>query len=347
MLAPLVLFGLIGTPPEAKTYRSDDLGLVFDYPADWKLKKDKYSDNLEFPMADGSTATVQIFKTDFRQPEKVWQDLQRDVATQMNRNVTRQWDETILGVPMLMTSISYDEGGVQKRTLVGLLYTATKKKLNFRLSSNGGVADEAESKWRKALLTLRTTSGEMPVKEDPSKPLVDPTKTPEGRPIVVLRPENETSKAVRTKNSEVISVLGQNVRLYMPDGWKVEGKDGKFTLTNDKVAGQTTLEIAPGGRTEAATALHAASAESFDEFSIVDLRDETAMTRQKSGLYVGATLRVGTDAKKAPLVTWDIVGTNETLLFMIDYSVGSEHDFKQSRKNVEALIDLFALEIVK
>lgn len=345
MLAPIVVLGLMGTWQDARTYRSDALGLYFEYPSTWKLKKDKYSDNLEIAMADGSIATVQVFRTNFRQEAKVWQDLQREVAVQMARTVVRQWEETILGVPLLMTRLDFNEGGVERRTLVGLLYTATREKLNIRLTANNGVADEAERQWRSTMLTLRTTSGELPVREDPAKPIVDPTRTPEGKRVTILRAESETSKAVRSKNTTDLDVLGQRVRVHMPDGWDVEKKNDGFALVNGRLKGDVWLAFAPGGRAQVASALGDAAGGSFNRFSVVSLRDETPVKRQKSGMYVGATLRVGSNAEKAPLVVWHIAGTNDTLMFKVDYTATSESNWKSDRRLIERLIDLLSIEM--
>lgn len=337
---------LLALSQETKTFRDKDLGLIFQYPANWEVKKEKYSTNFEFTAADGSTSQIQVFKTQFRQEKATWQQLQREVSEQMRRRVTRQWEEQILGVPLLLTTIEYSDGEAQRSTFVGLLYTATQEKLNFRVNSTAGTAQQAEDAWRGALMTLRTISGELPVPEDPTKPLPNPDTTDSGRPITRLTPD-DTGDPVRTKNVTRLEKLGQQLDLYLPDGWALKTEDERIWLTSEKLVGSVEFTVTSGGRVQIPAALKAANDSTFDLYKLVTLREDPVPSVLRSGSFVARTLRVGPGMEGGEVVVLHAVGTTGSVIWRLSYKTDSEAKYKQDRKLLDRLIDYTAVEIAR
>lgn len=345
MFACLLAYGVLSGAQGTKSFRDEDLGLIFQYPASWASKKDKYSTTFTFPTADGASAQLQIFKLQFRQEKPVFQQLQREVADQMKRRVSRQWEEQVLGVPLLLTRIEFAEGGKEMSTLVGLFYTATREKLNFRLTSTAGTVQEAENAWRGTLNSLRTVNDELPVPEDPTKPLPNPDKTPDGKPITRLTPDTPNGEPVRTKNVHRLERLGQKLDLYLPEGWTLEPVEERTLLRHEKLVGTVELSFTSGGRQQTGEVLQEAANESFEKFGLVSLRDDPVPGVRKSGTYVASTLRVGKSAQGSELVLWHIVGAGGSVMWRLDYSAGSQSDYKADRKLIERLMDYTAVEI--
>jgi hypothetical protein len=232
--------------------------------------------------------------------------------------------------------------------LVGLLYTATSEKLNFRVTSSRFAAQEAEAAWRNVLMTLRTVSGELPVAEDPTRPNPNPTTNNSGsaKPVLVLKP-GDGMEPVRTKNVAQISRLGAQLNVFLPDGWKLDEKDDKITLTNPDVKSGVNLTLTSATKAELEAALRTAEKESFPRFNVVTLREGVSLKTMKSGSPVSDALRVGQTKEGAYLVVWHILGNAESVVWRADYECGSEAQFKKERKAIERLRDLLVVEIAK
>jgi hypothetical protein len=343
MIVGLVVAGILSQ--EVKTYRDPASGLAFGYPTSWEFKRSKHSADFTFPMTDGSTATLQIFNIQFRQDKGLWQQLQRDVADQMRRRVNQQWEEQILGVPLLLTRVDFNDGEKEMSTLVGLLYTATKEKMNFRVTSTAGTAQASEDAWRQTLMSLRTLDGELPVPEDPTKPLPNPDKTASGQSITRLTPEGANGDPARTKNVHRLSSLGLQLNVFLPEGWSLESADDTIAVQNEKLLGTARLSLSAGSRSQVQGVLNDANNSSFDRFKLVTLRDDPRPAVKKSGSFVASTLRVGPGMAAATAVAWHIVGTHGSVVWRIDYFTDSEESLKADRKLIEKLIEFAAVEI--
>ncbi len=343
LIVSAVIFGALAQEP--KTFQDKELGLTFQHPASWTVKKGKFSTDLSFSMSDGSITSVQVFNIQFRQEKSVWQQLQRDVSEQMRRRVSRQWEEQILGVPLLLTRVDYSDGDREVSALVGLLYTATKQKLNFRVTSTSGTVQDSETAWRQALMTLRTVNGEMPVPEDPTKPLPNPDKTSGGQSITRLTPDDMNGGPVRTKNVHRIARLGLQLNVFLPDGWSVQAPEETISLTIEKLQGSVELSITSGARQQVAGVLANANSSSFERFKLVSLRDDPVPGVKRSGSYVASTLRIGPGAKDGVAVAWHFAGTSGSVVWRIDYFASSEAAYKADKKVIDRLIDLAAVEI--
>ncbi len=162
----LCTLALSAQPSPTKPFVSREHGLEMQIPNDWKAVKERVRQVITFTTAAGP-ARVEVFASKYLQPAADWQNMHKTVNEQMQRKVDRQWEEEILGVPMLLTKVTYTEpkeGDVG--VLIGLLYSKASDKFHFRMVVPRSGYDEAETAWRTALLTLRTTTGQLPAVED-------------------------------------------------------------------------------------------------------------------------------------------------------------------------------------
>ncbi|MCH8978784.1 MAG: hypothetical protein IH945_06020 [Armatimonadetes bacterium] len=346
-LAAFAILVALPSAQETKAYRDDVLGLIIQHPINWSVKKRKYDTLFEFELADGGKASVQLFRTSFRQESDKWQELQRKMSEQMGRRMARQWVEHILGVPLLLSRIQYTGEDGDRTVLVGLLYTATKEKMNFRVNSAAEGADEAETAWRAALMSLRTTSGELPVAEDPTKPLPDPEESAKGQTVSTFRERQPQGPPVRTTNVAGLARLGRQMNIFMPNGWLLETDEDTVRLRHDKLKGSVRMSVQVGGRNQLPGVLRSAAKDSFDRFSLVMLRDEPKGALTKAGAFVVSSLRVGESETGAELCVWHTFGAGDALIWRIDYESSSKADYRSDRRLIRELGQLLAVEIVQ
>ncbi|MCH7944549.1 MAG: hypothetical protein IIC73_00830 [Armatimonadetes bacterium] len=346
-MAAFAILGALPSAQETKAYRDDVLGLIIQHPVSWSVKKRKYDTLFEFDLADGGKASVQLFRTFFRKDAERWQELQREVSEQMGRRMARQWVEHILGVPLLLSRIQYTGQEGDRTVLVGLLYTATREKMNFRVNSTAEGAEEAEKAWRVALMSLRTTSGELPVAEDPTKPLPGPEETVKGQTVSTLRVQQPQGFPVRTANVAHLARLGRQMNVFMPNGWSLETDEDTVCLKHDKLKGNVRMSVQVGGRSQLTEVLRSAVRGSFNRFALVMLRDEPRGALTKAGAFVVSSLRVGESETGAELCVWHTFGAGEALIWRIDYESSSKADYRSDRRMIRELGQLLAVEIVQ
>lgn len=230
LLTTLALCLALGTPQDTpkpektKTYKEAEADLLFDYPASWQLRKDKYASIFEFSV-NNQQVQIRILKTAGRYPASHWQESVKMVEETKGSEVLQQWEEDLLGVPLLMSKFREQSGAQKSIVLVGMLYTKTVQKVSFRVISPESVAEEAEKAWRGALVTIRTVSGDLPVKEDPSstapvpttevKPATGPTKT------VVIKAKNGREGKVFQGPVRAEADKDRGLYAYLPEGWQL------------------------------------------------------------------------------------------------------------------------------
>ncbi|MCH8980378.1 MAG: hypothetical protein IH945_14230 [Armatimonadetes bacterium] len=346
-LAAFAILGALPSAQETKVYRDDVLGLIIQHPVAWSVKKRKYDTLFEFDLADGGKASVQLFRTFFRKDAERWQELQKEVSEQMGRRMARQWTEHILGVPLLLSRIQYTKDEEDRTVLVGLLYTATKEKMNFRVNSAAEGADEAERAWRTALMSLRTTSGELPVAEDPTKPLPDPEETVKGQTVTTFRAQQPPRVPVRTTNVAHLAKLGRQMNVFMPNGWSLETDEDTTSLKHDRLKGSVRMSVQVGGRNQLPEVLRSAVKGSFERFALVVLRDDPRGALTKAGAFVVSSLRVGESETGSELCVWYTFGAGDALIWRIDYESSSKADYRSDRRMIRELGQLLAVEIVQ
>lgn len=330
-----------------KVFSDSDLGLSFQYPEEWALTQERYATVFTIPLANEQTATVQIFRSQFRQPAEDWQKIQSDVAGSMGRVVDRQWEETILGVPVLMTRVLYQEGGERYGVVVGLFYTATPFKFNYRMTAPYESLEEAEQAWRSALMTLRTTTGDLPQREDPNRPLPtrqEQTETREQRPtsVAVLRPKDLTGNQLRTENVATVEFEDSEFNLYLPEDFRMVRRQDENWIEHSSLSGPVKLTIGFGFEDQTRSALARAAGASLSRFTAVSLREDVPASTNRAGATVFRTKRQGTSGDQ-PLWMIQVAGNCDALYWLIEAS-GSE---PMSRQQVEALESLIAVLFVE
>lgn len=337
------------TTPGTQVFTSRPSGLVFDHPADWKLQKNRLGWVGAIPVSTSGTARLEIYESEYRQSVERWQESQRTINETLKRPIERQWQEEVLGVPMLMTRIRYTENGADTTALVALIYTATPRKLNFRLSASSDQFAVAEQLWREALLTLRTTSGQLPQTEDPSKPpsaRVTPPPAPveDRRPPVVL-----TSEPDRRRVAPVATPARAGNRdwtLQVPNGWTVTPGSGGFTLTHPNLVGSVRVEVnseldsppAPEG-------LAVAMGKTLGEFSgPIQRRDQPRRVNQ-AGAQVREATRTGKSASGDRFERW-ATGARGGAYWLMTYVATESTVWNASQRLLTELVRAASVEPV-
>ncbi|MCC6402479.1 MAG: hypothetical protein IT207_00545 [Fimbriimonadaceae bacterium] len=336
MLATLMLGTLLlQDAPQTTTFRDKALGLSFEHPKAWRVSKERLFTLIEIPLADGKLAHVELFSATYRDTAEKWQSLQDEVNKAMGRTVERQWEEEILGVPMLLTKLAYKEGERETVTFVGLLYSATPEKMQFRLNTPADQAETAQQAWWSALLTLRTNSGLLPSGEDPSKPLTELQPEPE-KPTIVLRKPDPVVTELRP--GARVPFKGLVVQLL--DGWTL-AEDG--TLRSDGTSGLFSIELFEGDGNIAGPKLEETAASALTEFKKVSLRRDERARTARSGATVASIWRAG-EGDQGPLVVGHFAGVCGQRFWMLRYRGAGTAAWNSDRAKVEVLVESLYVE---
>jgi hypothetical protein len=373
------------TPPKAdqaapavtsKTYSDYEIGMAFDYPSNWvmvadpkpgkgnpidaiigkKSKKNKklangkqaHGEGLFYVPAGTRTANFEVYSALWSDTPDLWETVQADANKQLNRQVVKQWREEILGVPLLLTKIAYDDAAGHEVGLVGLVYSRTPYKMAFRLTCDDENYDAAEYSIRQTLQSLRTLDGGLPQPEDPNHPLDKTAYTSvvnKPRAEVVItghRPDPKHVKKGTVSLSQTVS--GKNYVLTMPDGWtSTVATDGTITLHSAAVSGDVVVNLAttldadpPQG------VIIRNSGKSLDLFTKVDARNENIDQLTTGGATTDTVWRTGTGAKGA-LFTCDSVGSTNEAYWILRYQLDGTIT-PAAKKALEALIDGLSLD---
>ncbi|MCW5937950.1 MAG: hypothetical protein KIT11_11665 [Fimbriimonadaceae bacterium] len=318
--------------PQKQVYSDPKLGLSLEMPADWTMRKERVGTTIEIPLANNGKATAQIYNAVFRQTAEEWQSVQKEVSEAMGRTVENQWQEEFLGVPMLFTRLRYAEEGARVSTLVGLLYSRTPEKFQFRMTAPVEQAPEAEQKWRDALLTLRTISGQLPEGEDPSQPVIAPQPK---KNTIVLKPADAGKGdgyvgPVRARVGEASDPYD----IFLPEGWQL-ASDG--TLTHPSLRGRIMLTARGGTAIEALRALTADASGSLKEYDQVRLRKDAAPKYNRAGAEVATVWRYGTK-DGAPLNVLHAIGFNDLAFWLLTYRSVDDATLKADTELVNDLL---------
>ena len=334
-LIPLLLFGCLVQDSKA-IYRDTKLGLQFEYPKVWKLRKDKFATVLEFNTEKGTPVQVQLFSARFKDSADTWQLIQVEINKGMKRTVDRQYQEEFLGVPMLMTRISYTDANRAMFGLTGLLYTSFEEKLNFRVSGPIEGADDGIAAWHEVLLTLRTTTGDLPTAEDPNKPSVKPE---EPKPTKIWKQDQSSRKPIRGAQIQNFKVGGQEFVLNLPKDWKFESGQ----LSHPSIKGSINLDLGIAILEEAASKLNEVSGAALTQFEKVRLRVDSKPFVAESGAIVGQIFRYG-ETKGQTLSVGHILGSCQAVYWLVTYKGKDEASTKSDLKVLNDLIEHFYVE---
>jgi hypothetical protein len=329
VLAPLLLGLALAQDPETATYTDRSLGLAFQHPKPWTVRKEQFYTVFEWPIGEGRTANAQVFSAVYRQSAETWQAIQAEVNKAMNRTVDRQWQEEILGVPLLLTRISYTEEGKSLVTVVGLVYSATPQKMQYRLTAPAEGADQAIADWSTVMLSLRTTGGNLPSAEDPSKPPPPPPE--EVKPVTVLKPDGTPVGNLRGP----VTATFEGSTVYLPEGWKLEEGGA---LVHGSLRGGLTLRVTVGSDADARKALGTASATSLPSFRQVTLRRDRIESANRAGALVSGVLRIGEASGAQAIGHW--VGSCAGKFWSVEYVARERSDADADRRLLDGLLDI-------
>lgn len=352
-LSLAIVVGLMGlqpaeTPQAAtgpQTWSSEELGLSLQHPASWTVEKRDISTVFLLPAAPGGDAPIiEIFKVNFRRAADEWQTIQAQQAQVMRRELDRQWQESVLGVPLLMTQISYRDGGLRMVNLNGLLYADTPNKMLFRLTAPSDAYDSALAAWREVLLSLRTLDNQLPTAEDPTRPEQDPveTETAPVRPAttVTLRPQGGfNGTPVLGDVGLRTAVGGREVIVRLPTGWVATEVDGGWTLRNAAVPGDVELSLgAEAADMPAIRAFLILTNASLEEFDSVRVRKEPLPKLNRAGASLFVMERYGKKGEEERAIVQAVGGANG-FYWQMTYRPASEAAYKGASRLVNDLFD--------
>jgi hypothetical protein len=349
--APLIGLLIAIASQQSKTYTSPELGLSFTYPADWTVQENKRLGETRLTMGQAGSSLasyVLIYASATRDSIEQWQLIQETVAKQLRLTMEKQWQEELLGVPLLLSRTRMVQGAEPTTMLTGLLYTRTARKFHFRLVAPSQSFDEAERKWREVLLTLQTTSGELPKVEDPSvaKP-EDPTKRPpveKPKPITRLTPEKTVVKVRRAEKSLSVAAAGRPAVLYYPENWEISVSGNRLQATSGGLRGTLQVEVfSTLDSPQPEKALLRASGESLASFRSVTSRQDQALANHAGArcLYV---LRTGVSQSGGKIVTLEATGASGDLYWLIRYRADPGEHFDSDRGRLMDLIARMSVE---
>lgn len=328
-----------------------DLGLAMTHPDDWQITTVKKSNDVKalIPIEGSSQkAVLELYHVSFNSEKDVWQLGQKAINERMKREVMRQWEEELLGVPMLLTKVNFVDKDGPQILMTGLIYSRTGKKLMFRLAAAPDDFDKAEFAWRETMNTFRTgrqwTPEDPTQKPDPNAPVKTPMPTPA---IVKPKSLDEETKTTKPPVAIAATVAGRKVEFRIPGEWA--GKvleNGSIALTHPDVAGTvsvtlaTTLDSDPPEK-----ALLAASSLSLKDYQKVSKRDETRPAKNRAGSSVATVWRSGTTGQ-GDLFTCDAVGSNGDFYFVLAYRTANAGKVGAERKLIESLLQNCTVEVL-
>jgi hypothetical protein len=345
IFAPLIALIALAAPQAAdvQTHSDTRLGLAFDYPKSWKIAKrarDVVTFQIPLEGAPGHGELL-VVNANYRDTAEQWQLIQRQSNVQLNREVERQWQQEILGVPMLLTRINYIHRDVPTTTLTGLLYTASPDKLLFRLTAPAGAFDGVMLQFNDLMLSLRTLSGQLPRPEDPSVATLPPPPTPptpERRIPIGATTVREEEEVRLPPVAVALTVAERPVAVHLPDGWTgTVGEDGTLALRHSDLASPLRVEFAETVAEAPQRALLRRSSATLGEFSRVALREDFDPRANRSGMSIASVWRTGA-AAGGDIVTLDAVAAGPDVYGILSYRITDAARVRGERSRLEHLL---------
>ena len=368
----LIAGGQTPTPPTETTFTDAALGLSFTHPTTWttvatpipaappgkgnrfKLpggKKKKTPTGppegmvtFAIPGEEGKAPTqLTIVRASFSDAPESWQQIQTDTNRNLRREIDRQWQQEILGVPLLLTKFVYTDAGVPKTGLTGLLYNAAPYKLLFRLVGPTEGFDAAQYQFTQAMLTLRTTNDDLPTAQEPGKPIAPPiVPGPDTKHPIFDPPKKPTVVAPLALG---VSLGDRKMLLRVPEGWtlaKLE-TDGAVLRHPDLKNPVTVKFYATSTAPRPTDALTALSNKTLEEFNTVDLREDSPGTPNKAGNPLLSIWRKGTKAS-GPAASLEAVVVAGDAYMLFSFSPTPGDGMKTERKIVRSMLDVVGFE---
>lgn len=310
---------------ETSTFKDALLGLSFNYPKAWRLEQRKHDFRFTFSLEGGVVGQFEVFRLGYVGSTEDWMATQRNIDISLKAETVRQWQEEILGVPLLLSQSKPNSPTAPRLVLHGLIYSRTDNKMQFRLSAPAGAFPEAEQGLRKVLESLRTLDGTLPKAEDPNRVPTPPAK---GSKNTVVKPPPETSigrqpktEVVKAPQTLAARAANRALILRIPQGWTHEKKaDDAYVLKFEGLSGEahvavaSTLDSGSPGR-----ALLKASAASLKLFSKVEFRQEVLPKANKAGALMAYSWRIGSNETGA-FSSLEAVGQSEEFYWVLTWN---------------------------
>lgn len=373
-LTAIILLLTVAQEPaaqETKTFTDAALGLSFTYPATWTqvavaptaepAKKKKGIPNpfakksapkkpeegtvtFSIPGASGSSpAELTIVRASFSGAPEAWQQIQSDSNRNLKRTVERQWQQEILGVPLLLTRIAYTKDGAATTAVTGLLYNAAPYKLLFRLTGPTDSFDAAQFQFTKAMETLRTTNDTLPAAQEPGKeiPPPPPPPGPDAKHSIFAKGKKEPQVAPVALS---VSLGEKKMLLRVPSDWTLARvESGTAFLKHPDLKSPVVVKLYAAATAPRPTeTLTAAANATLDEYKTVAVREDTPGTANHAGNPVLAVWRRGEGAS-GPLSTLDAIAVAGDYYMLFSFRP-SMKDFVSERKTVQSMLDAVGLE---
>lgn len=335
MVIPFIATLLAFQATDVKVYESKPTDLKFSYPADWKLKKDRLYDEFSFEI-EGKPVTVQVMVTQMNYPKDHWQTVNREVNENNYRQVLKQWEEELLGVPLLLLRVRDTAKAEPQIIVTGLLYSSRQDKMLFRLNANESVAAQAESIWTNVLLTSNTISGVLPNVPNGGTTTNVPVNTSGGdsNVQVIAPPTNKPDKSVRGEAKVKID-QSSGLMMFFPTTWSF--KDNSLTRESTKV----TVTHGIGDERVARSAWLKVCGGALNRINAVVSRKETEPKYTKAGFKGSVMTRTGAVGDYEEF-QWIVYGWSGGYFYTIEWS-GTPADYEKAK---DALAELYQLTAV-
>jgi hypothetical protein len=342
--------------PNLTQYQNLRVLMKFTHPKTWVVTTNKKGESRFLVPIEGTSdkAVIEIMPVLFSSEKDVWQLSQVGINKTMKREVERQWEEEILGVPILLTKVNYNDKGTLRTSVTGLVYSLGFNKMMYRIVASPSEFDKVDYAWRQVLLSLRTMYGEMPKVEDGSKPSVpDPNAPARGfPPDEILHPQipHEVNKPVATKPvkaplATTVEVGGQKLAIHAPTDWKIEmGKDGAFVLRNPAIGSVINGTLfANVGSDPPPIALFKMSAADLNDFAKVTQRTESLPKPNKAGTPVAQIWRTGKSAS-GDLITCEAAVLTPDHYILLNYRSTDVARSAGEQRLIQMLLDQISIE---
>jgi hypothetical protein len=353
---------------DSSVYTNDELGLSMTHPKNWKQSKVQIKNRTKFNIIDPKSwrpakvdnttrfllplpgvdekGVLEIYAVSFNSTTEIWQDSQRDINEQMKKIVLRQWQEELMGVPLLLTKIQSNGKAGTTLTETGIMYSATPRKLVFRLTASPDNFDKADFEFRQAMQTMRTTDGRLPSAEDPDRKLGLSDLNPgSAKKVIWTAPSAPKATPVKGDVTAEATAGGKKLLLRAPSGWKiVKEADGSFTLTSNELSGPakvsvfSSLDSEPPGK-----ALVKASGQNLETFSKVTKREEKGPFTSRSAANVVSIARVGLAGSKG-MGSFEAAGLTGDFYWLLSWK-GDDTAMARDRKALDNLVEIMSVDL--
>lgn len=321
-----------------KVWSNPTTDIKLTYPSAWSLKKDKYIDELKFKVGD-KDVRVELTGIEMNFPASHWQEVVREINSNNDRSVLRQWEEEFLGVPLVLTRVRDISTSEPEIVITGLLMSRRNMKFMYRLYAPEGVIQEAENQWSQVLMSADSVSGKLPSEQLPegteqgNSNVTVNTQNP-GK-VQVIQPKTEAPKEIKRGSVRLPLDAERGTFIYLPEGWEL--KDS--VLSNGSI--QLQLSEGIGDERLAKSNWLKQCGSALDQLSKVTGRVEPEASWTQSGFKGSYLERRGTSGDQE-LVQWVAYGWSAGYFYSVSWS-GSELDLKNDREKLVELRNLLAI----